>query len=79
MVFFRFNLEAMCHRIRNVNFLLKCGGYSHVNILYESTSCHEHSCHRDDDRVFPNRLDPLDRILSNLLDGLTRGAMATTP
>jgi hypothetical protein len=25
----------------------------------------------DDDRVFPNRLDPLDRIISNLLDGLT--------
>jgi hypothetical protein len=28
---------------------------------------------------FPNRLDPLDWILSNLLDGLTRGAISTTP
>jgi hypothetical protein len=28
---------------------------------------------------FPNRLDPLDRILSNLLDGLTLGAISTTP
>jgi hypothetical protein len=25
----------------------------------------------DDDCVFPNRLDPFDRIISNLLDGLT--------
>jgi hypothetical protein len=25
----------------------------------------------DDDHVFPNRLDPFDRIISNLLDGLT--------
>jgi hypothetical protein len=25
----------------------------------------------DDDRVFPNKLDPFDRIISNLLDGLT--------
>jgi hypothetical protein len=25
----------------------------------------------DDDRIFHNRLDPLDRILSNLLDRLT--------
>jgi hypothetical protein len=25
----------------------------------------------DDDRIFPNRLDPLDGIISNLLDGLT--------
>jgi hypothetical protein len=28
---------------------------------------------------FPNRLDPLDQILSNLLDGLTLGAISTTP
>jgi hypothetical protein len=27
--------------------------------------------HCDDDRVFPNKLDPLNRIISNLLDGLT--------
>jgi hypothetical protein len=79
MVFFRFNLEAMCYRIRNINFLLKYGSYSHVNVLYESTSCHEHSCRRDDARVFPNRLDPLDRTQSNLFDELTWGAISTTP
>jgi hypothetical protein len=33
----------------------------------------------DDDRVFPNKLDPFDRIISNLLDGLTWGAISTTP
>jgi hypothetical protein len=70
-VFFRFNLEAMCHRIQNVNFLLKYRGYSHVLVLYESTPCHEHSCRCDDDRVFPSRLDPLDRTQSNLFDRLT--------
>jgi hypothetical protein len=41
MFFSEFNLEAMCHRIWNLNFLLKYGGYSHVYVLYESTSCHE--------------------------------------
>jgi hypothetical protein len=71
MVSFRFNLEATCHRIRNVNFLLKFGGYSHIQVLYKSTSCHEHSYRCDDDRIFPNRLDPLDRTQSNLFDGLT--------
>jgi hypothetical protein len=70
-VSFQFNLEAMCHRIRNVNFLLKYGGYSHIQVLYKSTSCHEHSCCCDDDRVFPNKLDPLDRTQSNMFDGLT--------
>jgi hypothetical protein len=70
-VFFRFNLEAMCHRIRNVNFLSKYEGYSHVNVLYKLISCHEHSCRCDDDRVFPSRLDPLERSQSNLFDGLT--------
>jgi hypothetical protein len=58
-VFFRFNLEAMCHRIQNVNSLSRYGGYSHVNVLYKSTSCHEHSYHCDDDRIFPSRLDPI--------------------
>jgi hypothetical protein len=33
----------------------------------------------DDDRVFPNKLDPFDQIISNLLDGLTRGAISTMP
>jgi hypothetical protein len=48
--------------------VVKYGGYSHVHVLYELTSWHEHISHCDDDRVFPNRLDLLDRILSNLLD-----------
>jgi hypothetical protein len=70
-VSFRFSLEAMCHRIQNVNFLLKFGGYSHFQVSYKLTSCHKHNCPCDDDRVFPNRLDPLDRIQSNLFDRLT--------
>jgi hypothetical protein len=74
----RFNLEATCHRIRNVIFLLKFGGYGHVQVLSKSTSCHEHSCRCNSDRIFPNRLDPLDRILSNLFDELTSGAISTT-
>jgi hypothetical protein len=44
-----------------------------------STSCHEHDSRYDDDRFLPNRLDPLDWILSTLLDGLTWGAILTTP
>jgi hypothetical protein len=75
------------------------GGYSHVHILYELSSCHEfwrrlrpRSCFIridflpwalmvvcDDDRVFPNKLDPFDRIIFNLLDGLTWGTISTTP
>jgi hypothetical protein len=93
----------MCHRIWNVNFLLKYGGYSHVHILYEPTSCHELWRLLNMEATatfmfymnrllamsmtvvammiafFPNRLDPLDRILSILLDGLTWGAISTTP
>jgi hypothetical protein len=93
----------MCHRIQNVNFLLTYRGYSHVHVLYESTSCHElwwslnteatamfmfymnrlltmsFDGRCDDDLIFPNRFDPLDRIISNLLDGLTWGAILTTP
>jgi hypothetical protein len=68
---FRFNLEATCHRIRNVNFLLKFGGYSQVQVLYKLTACYEHDSRCDDDRIFPNRLDPLDRTQSNLFDRLT--------
>jgi hypothetical protein len=34
---------------------------------------------RDDDRIFPNKLDPFDRFIPNLLDGLTCGAISTTP
>jgi hypothetical protein len=36
-----------------------------------STSCHEHDSRGDDDCVFPNRSVPFDRIISDLLDGLT--------
>jgi hypothetical protein len=42
-----------------------------MQVSYKSTCCHEHNYRCDDDRVFPNRLDPLDRIQSNLFDGLT--------
>jgi hypothetical protein len=34
---------------------------------------------RDDDRIFPSKLDPFDRFIPNLLDTLTRGAILTTP
>jgi hypothetical protein len=34
---------------------------------------------RDDDHIFPNKLDPFDRFIPNLLDGLTSGAISTTP
>jgi hypothetical protein len=78
-VSFRFNLEAMCYRIRNVNSLLKFGGYSHIQVSYKSTSCHKHDGGCDDDRIFQNRLDPLNWIQSNLFDGLTLGAILTTP
>jgi hypothetical protein len=61
----------MCHRISNVNFLLKFGGYSHVQVSYKLTFYHEHNYRCDDDRVFPNRLGPLDWIQPNLFDGLT--------
>jgi hypothetical protein len=36
-----------------------------------STTCYEHASRCDDDRIFPNKLDPLDRTQSNLFDGLT--------
>jgi hypothetical protein len=51
VVSFRFNLEAMCHRIRNVNSLLKFGGYSHIQVSYKSTTCYEHESRHDEDRV----------------------------
>jgi hypothetical protein len=51
--------------------VVKCGGYNHVHVLYESTSCHEHDSRCDDDRGFPNRSVLLDRIISDVLDGLT--------
>jgi hypothetical protein len=79
VAFFRFNLEVMCHRIWNVNFLSKYRGYSHINVLYKSTSCHEHDSRCDDDRVFPSWLDPLDRTQCNLFNGLIWGAISTTP
>jgi hypothetical protein len=33
----------------------------------------------DDDRIFPNKFDPFDWFIPTLLDGLTRGAISTTP
>jgi hypothetical protein len=33
----------------------------------------------DDDRIFPNKIDPFDWFIPNLLDGLAYGAMSTTP
>jgi hypothetical protein len=33
----------------------------------------------DDDRIFPNKFDPFDWFIHNLLDGLTCGAISTTP
>jgi hypothetical protein len=32
--------------------VVKYGGYSHVHVLYESTSYHEHVIRCDNDRVF---------------------------
>jgi hypothetical protein len=113
---FQINLEALCHKIRNVNssvdkrrlrphscfinqFLaMSCdGGYSHVHFL--STSCYIVSTEasamfmlymnrlppwplmvaRDDDHIFPNKYDPFDWFIPNLLDGLAGGAISTTP
>jgi hypothetical protein len=42
-------------------------------------SCHNHGSHTMMLAFFPNRLDLLVRVTSNLLDGLTRGAISTTP
>jgi hypothetical protein len=33
----------------------------------------------DDDRIFPNKIDPFDWFIPNLLDGLAQRAMSTTP
>jgi hypothetical protein len=42
-------------------------------------SCHKHGSHAMMLAFFPNRLDLLVRVTPNLLDGLTRGAISTTP
>jgi hypothetical protein len=34
---------------------------------------------RDDDHIFPNKIDLFDWFIPNLLDGLAYGAMSTTP
>jgi hypothetical protein len=34
---------------------------------------------KDDDRIFPNKLDSFDQFIPNLLDGLTRGAISIMP
>jgi hypothetical protein len=33
----------------------------------------------DDDRISPNKIDPFDWFIPNLLDGLAYGAMSTMP
>jgi hypothetical protein len=42
-------------------------------------SCHKYDSHAMMLAFFPNRLDLLVRVTPNLLDGLTRGAISTTP
>jgi hypothetical protein len=42
-------------------------------------SCQKHGSHAMMLAFFSNRLDLLARVTPNLLDGLTRGAMSTTP
>jgi hypothetical protein len=44
-----------------------------------SISCQKHDSHVTKLAFFPNRLDPLTRVTPNLLHGLTRGAISTTP
>jgi hypothetical protein len=34
---------------------------------------------RDDDRIFPNKFNPFDWLIPNLLDGFAGGAISTTP
>jgi hypothetical protein len=43
-----------------------------------SISCHKHSSHATMLAFLPNWLDPLDRVISNLLDGFLLGATSTT-
>jgi hypothetical protein len=44
-----------------------------------SISCQKYGSHATMLAFFPNRLDLLTRVTPNLLDGLTRGAISTTP
>jgi hypothetical protein len=43
-----------------------------------STSCHKHDSLAMMLMFFPNWLDPLDRVMSNLLDGFLLEATSTT-
>jgi hypothetical protein len=43
-----------------------------------SSSCHRHGNHATMLVFFPNWLDPLDRVISNLLDGFLYGDTSTT-
>jgi hypothetical protein len=73
------SMIAVAMMIRSIGLNLTCLTGSHeelYRLLPESlhlvsTTRHEHDSRCNDDRVFPNRSDQLDRILSNLLDGLT--------
>jgi hypothetical protein len=44
-----------------------------------SISCHKYGSHATMLAFFPNGLDLVVRVTPNLLDGLTRGAISTTP
>jgi hypothetical protein len=43
------------------------------------TPCQKHGSCAMTLAFFPNKIDPFDWFIPNLLDGLTRGAMSTTP
>jgi hypothetical protein len=49
-----------------------------VALRVVSTSFHKHGSHAMMLAFFPNWLDPLDRVISNLLDGFLCGATSTT-
>jgi hypothetical protein len=49
-----------------------------VALRIVSISCHKHGSLTMMLAFFPNWLDPLDRVLSNLLDGFLLGATSTT-
>jgi hypothetical protein len=49
-----------------------------VALRVVSTSCHKHGSHATMLAFFPNWLDLLDRVISNLLDGFQLGAALTT-
>jgi hypothetical protein len=57
----------MFYRLRVISF---DGGFSHVHALYESTFTRPLIVACDDDRLFPNKFNPFNWFVPNLLDGL---------